>query len=172
METEKELNAKILAITLEIQEKHPELSKYLKEMPVKIPNDNKPEISAKILEEYYQSLINILKKHSIEQLNPMTTVSEVLSILREKGYTVDFNLKKNHLLYGISMKLNPGEFVVDKHYRFEGPSDPGDEAIVYAISSPKYNLKGVLVNGYGTSSDSITNEMIKALDEKKSLLRR
>lgn len=29
MEIEKDINAKILAITMQIQEKHPELSKYL-----------------------------------------------------------------------------------------------------------------------------------------------
>lgn len=99
----------------------------------------------------------------------MTTLSEITNLLGEKGYTVDFNLKNtciecnhNHL------EIFPGEFIVDRHYRFEGSSDPADEAIVFAISSSKYNLKGVLINGYGISSDSVTNEMIKALDERKA----
>ena len=101
-------------------------------------------------------------------MNSMTTLSEVTNILYERGYTIDFNLKGNCLeCSGNLLKVFPGEFIVDKHYRFEGPSDPGDEAIVYAISSEKYNLKGVLVNGYGISSESFTDEMIKALDEKK-----
>ena len=96
----------------------------------------------------------------------MTTLSEVINLLKEKGYTTDFSLRSNYLEYeGNAHKLFPGEFIVDKHYRFEGASDPDDEAIVFAISSPKYNLKGVLVNGYGISSESITDEMIKALDE-------
>ncbi len=100
-------------------------------------------------------------------MDTMTTLSEVTGLLKARGYTIDFNLKQNCLECGGNLlKIFPGEFMVDKHYRFEGPSDPGDEAIVYAISSPKYNLKGVLVNGYGISSSSITNEMIKALDEK------
>ncbi len=101
-------------------------------------------------------------------MNTMTTLSEVTNELKRRGYTIDFNLKENCLECGGNLlKIFPGEFIVDKHYRFEGFSDPGDEAIVYAISSPKYNLKGVLVNGYGISSSSITDEMIKALDEKK-----
>ena len=101
-------------------------------------------------------------------MNTMTTLSEVTSLLKARGYTIDFNLKENCLECGSNLlKIFPGEFKVDKHYRFEGQSDPGDEAIVYAISSSKYNLKGVLVNGYGISSKSITDEMIKALDEKK-----
>lgn len=101
-------------------------------------------------------------------MNTMTTLSEVINELKRRGYTIDFNLKENCLECGGNLlKIFPGEFIVDKHYRFEGLSDPGDEAIVYAISSPKYNLKGVLVNGYGISSSSITDEMIKALDEEK-----
>ena len=66
-----------------------------------------------------------------------------------------------------NLKLFLGEFIVDKHYRFEGSSDPGDEAIVYAISSEKHKLKGVLIDGYGISSEGMSKEMIKALDERK-----
>lgn len=100
--------------------------------------------------------------------NTMTTLSEVINHLKEKGYSTDFNLQENHLkCEGDNLKIFPGEFIVDKHYRFEGKSNPDDEAILFAISSSKYNLKGVLVNGYGISSESITNEMIKALDERQ-----
>ncbi len=101
-------------------------------------------------------------------MNTMTTLSEITNLLKERGYDIDFNLKENCLeCSGNFLQLFPGDFIVDKHYRFEGLSDPADEAIVYAISSEKYNLKGVLVNGYGISSDKIADEMIKALDEKK-----
>ncbi len=76
-------------------------------------------------------------------MSTMTTVSEVLSILKNRGYTVDFSLNDNCLIcYGNSLQIHPDEFVVDKHYRFEGISDPADEAVVYAISSIKYNVKG------------------------------
>lgn len=98
----------------------------------------------------------------------MTTVSEVLNILKSKGYTVDFNLDDNCLVcHSNSLKIHPEDFVVDKHYRFEGMSDPADEAIVYAISSTKHNIKGTLVDGYGISSDKLTNDMIKALKVKE-----
>ena len=99
-------------------------------------------------------------------MNTMTTVSEVLSKLKERGYTVDFNLNDNCLVcHGNSLRIHPEEFVVDKHYRFEGQTDPGDEAIVYAISSTKHNIKGTLVNGYGISSDPMTDKMIAALTQ-------
>ncbi len=97
-------------------------------------------------------------------MNTLTTLSEVLNHLKETGYTTDFNLGDNCLIcHGNSLQLHPDEFVVDKHYRFEGATDPGDQAIVYAISSLKGDEKGVLVNGYGIYSDSMTDDMVNAL---------
>jgi hypothetical protein len=99
----------------------------------------------------------------------MRTVSEVLSKLKEEGYTVDFNLADNCLACrGNSLQVYPDEFVVDRHFRFEGISDPGDAAVVYAISSTKHDVKGTLVDGYGIYSDGLTQELIQALQHKVS----
>lgn len=96
----------------------------------------------------------------------MTTVSEVLSHLNKEGYTVDFNLRDDCLMSpGDALQLYPDDFQVDKHYRFEGISDPGDEAVVYAISSARHGVKGTLVNGYRISSEALSAEMVKALQE-------
>jgi hypothetical protein len=101
-------------------------------------------------------------------MTPMTTVSEVINELKKEGYTVDFNLKENCLeCHGNYLQLFPDEFEIDKSYRFEGPSDPADEAVVFAISSEKYDVKGILVNGYGVYSEPLTQEMIEALKKKR-----
>jgi hypothetical protein len=63
MKTEKELNAAILQKTLMIQEKFPELSKYIEEMPIAIPVNN-PEITIKNLTSYYNSLDNLMEKYA------------------------------------------------------------------------------------------------------------
>jgi hypothetical protein len=63
MKTEKELNTDILKITMLIQDKYPELSKYIAEMPVTIPNVETPEITVKILKDYYDSLVILLKDY-------------------------------------------------------------------------------------------------------------
>lgn len=68
LESEKELNAKILDITMIIQKKYPELSKYLGEMPVTIPDKKRPEISSKNLREYFDSLNSILENYAREHL--------------------------------------------------------------------------------------------------------
>lgn len=97
-------------------------------------------------------------------MNTMPTVTEVLKRLREKGYTIDFNLTNNCLVCNSNaLQIHPDEFVVDENFRFEGPSDPADETIIYAISSPGHNIKGVLVDGYGIYSDELTNNMVQAL---------
>ncbi|MEQ7801028.1 phosphoribosylpyrophosphate synthetase [Pedobacter sp. ASV1-7] len=102
-------------------------------------------------------------------MNPMTTVSEILNKLKNEGYTVDFNLKENCLeCQGNYLQLMPGEFEVDRTFRFEGLSDPADEAIIYAISSEKHGIKGTLINGYGIYSDNIVDEMVKALNISKN----
>ena len=66
METEIELNKKIIAITLRIQKEFPELSHYLNEMPITIPIDENPEINASILNNYYESLFKFLDSYKLE----------------------------------------------------------------------------------------------------------
>lgn len=66
MQSEKDLNAKILEITMLIQSKYPELSKYLSEMPATIPIENNPKINAENLQKYYNSLDQLLKKYILE----------------------------------------------------------------------------------------------------------
>ena len=97
----------------------------------------------------------------------MTTLSEILNKLKKEGYTEDFNLETNCLVcQGNKVQVFPHEFVVDKYYRFEGLSDPADEAVVYAISSAKYQVKGTLVNGYGMYAAPFADDLVKALREK------
>lgn len=63
MKTEKELNAEILKITMTIKDNYPELSKYLEEMPVTIPDEKDPEITRKNLQAYFDSLNSVLTKY-------------------------------------------------------------------------------------------------------------
>lgn len=92
------------------------------------------------------------------------TLSQAMNALREEGYVEDFNLKQNCLeCRNGEYKVFHNEFEIDAFFRFEGMSDPGDESILYAISSKKYQLKGQLVNGYGIYTEAITNEMLDKL---------
>jgi quercetin dioxygenase-like cupin family protein len=104
-------------------------------------------------------------------MDTMTTISEVLNHLQAEGYTTDFNLNDNCLIcHGNSLRIHPDDFVIDKHYRFEGISDPGDEAVIYAISSIKHNEKGTLLNGYGIYSEKDVDDLINSLQESTTLV--
>ena len=102
-------------------------------------------------------------------MEPMDTVSEIIARLKNEGYIVDFNLEWDHPEGKADiLRDHPEEFIVDKFYRFEGITDPEDEAIVYALSSDKYDIKGVLVNGYGPNSDSAIDDIVKIIHSKRS----
>jgi len=62
-EIEKDLKSKILEITLTINEHYPELSKFIEEMPVTIPNEEDPDINLNVLKTYYESLSLMLQKY-------------------------------------------------------------------------------------------------------------
>ena len=92
------------------------------------------------------------------------TVTEAIEALRKQGFTLDFNLKENQFIVG-DQAYTANEFEIVDVYRYEGPSDPGDEATVYALAN-KSGLKGVLVSGYGASSDEASEETLKQLHYK------
>jgi len=94
------------------------------------------------------------------------TVSEAVNELKQRGYTLDFNLKGNAIECK-GQKFNPNDFEITEFYRFEGNSDPGDEAVVYAIES-RNGLKGVLVNAFGVYSEPVGDEMIRKLSFQKN----
>jgi hypothetical protein len=92
------------------------------------------------------------------------TITEAIEQLRKQGYTLDFNLKENLLMVDDHV-FTADEFEIIDVYRYEGPSDPADEATVYALSS-KSGLKGILVDGYGASADEASVETLKQLHYK------
>lgn len=68
LKTEKELNADILKISMEIGTKYPELSLNLAEIPVTIPNLPSPKINREMLSKYYKSL-KIMEEDYIKNHN-------------------------------------------------------------------------------------------------------
>ncbi len=93
------------------------------------------------------------------------TVTEAIVQLRKEGFVKDFNLKKNRLVVD-QLEFTADEFEIIEVYRYEGNSDPADEATVYAIASAS-GIKGILVTGYGASEDSESTEILKKLHYRK-----
>ena len=89
---------------------------------------------------------------------------EGINGLKKQGYVEDFNLKENCIeCRGNQYKIFHNEFEIDKAFRFEDDSSPDDSSILYAISSAKYKLKGIMINAYGIYTDTITDEMLNKL---------
>jgi len=54
-----EWNEKIMALIEKLKNDHPELIKFIDEMPMTIPDKTDPQINITILKEYYLSLLNL-----------------------------------------------------------------------------------------------------------------
>ena len=76
-----------------------------------------------------------------------STVSEALSELNKKGFTLDFNLQDENI------KKNPHNYEIEHVYRYEGDTDPDEEAVVYGITSNS-GERGVYVAGFSANSES------------------
>lgn len=94
------------------------------------------------------------------------TLSEAVNDLQKRGYITDFLVHdEKECLYcqGQSLELSPEEFVIDEIYRFEGPSDPSDESIVFAIASTKGDVKGLVINSFGADFGYRSSKLVEDL---------
>ncbi len=92
-------------------------------------------------------------------------VSEAIEKLRKQGFITDFNLEENCIVCN-NGKFDVDDFEIVDIYRYEGNTDPADEASVYAIES-KNGIKGILVTGYGISTDSMSTALLNKLSGRK-----
>lgn len=92
------------------------------------------------------------------------TLSETINGLSKLGFTHDFNIQDDCVVcHQTNTVLSPVDFQIDKVYRFEGDAHPNYQSILYALSSIKFDIKGILVNGYGIYADETTSELIVRL---------
>jgi hypothetical protein len=83
------------------------------------------------------------------------SVLKALEELKSMGFTVDFNLLEEDIMN------HPEHYEILHIYRYEGESNPDDEAIVYGISS-NTGEKGVFVAGFAPNSE---NEAARVLHD-------
>lgn len=81
------------------------------------------------------------------------TVIDALEKLRKKGYVEDFNLREDDL------SANPEKYKIKKVYRYEGDTDPAEEAFVFGIKSVT-GEKGVYVMGAAAASEGNATDFI------------
>ena len=98
----------------------------------------------------------------------MTTYNnlvEATNDLLKRGYTENLSLEGDTIDdKDKNIHMTADDFEIDEFYRFEGPSNPSDMSIVYAVTSQKYGIKGVLVNAYGAYANSSSSAILAKLN--------
>lgn len=98
-------------------------------------------------------LITSNKKNMKTEKKYMQTMVSCLKDLQKQGFETSFKVTVDGLLSLTTKNLfSAGQLSIVHYSRFEGESNPDDNSIIYAIET-NTGEKGVLVNGYGISSD-------------------
>ncbi len=94
----------------------------------------------------------------------MIGLTDTIQELEAEGYVENLVPRFDHFECRSSkILIYPNEIEVDKVIRLENTSDPDDQAIVFAISIPKKNLKGLYVDSYGTYHDDLSKDILDRL---------
>ncbi len=100
---------------------------------------------------------------------PMLTLSQVMEKLRQKGITKEIlmNEDKQFVLRDEGIVYKPEDLKIIKTYRFEGASDPADNAALYLLEDV-YGNKAMIIDSYGANSNysgSEFDEFLKKIEE-------
>lgn len=102
----------------------------------------------------------------IEKMNEKqkSGLEKIIRDFQRRGYKENLTPAYDHFYYGPDkVKLYPHEIFFDEVVRFENLSDPDDQSILYAISAPAKNVKGIYVDSYGLYHDNLSNSMIERM---------
>jgi hypothetical protein len=94
----------------------------------------------------------------------METLLEAIARLRTLGYRLDLAAVPGGRLHcgGREEDLEAAALTVDETVRFEGASDPDDEAILLALSSPDGH-RGLYSAAFGANTTSDDVDVLHAL---------
>jgi hypothetical protein len=88
-----------------------------------------------------------------------SSVTKSLEELYAMGYLTDFNLHEENIIN------NPENYKIAHIYRYEGDTNPDDEATVFGIECTS-GEKGVFVTGYAANSMSDAAKILHEISIK------
>lgn len=93
------------------------------------------------------------------------TVVEGIEALRTRGYTADFSVTGDGQLRcdTCGHTHRPGDAVIESTARFEGASNPDDQAVVFGLLCGACGVRGVLVAAYGPTATAEEAAVVTAL---------
>jgi hypothetical protein len=100
----------------------------------------------------------------MENSENMTTLSQVMERLKERGVHREFRMNENcEMKFENSDKnYQPSDLTIMKTYRFEGDSNPDDSAVLYLVKDTSGNM-GMIIDSYGADSNYPGQEFDKFL---------
>ncbi len=94
----------------------------------------------------------------------MKSLANCLNRMVGEGYAEDFKITEQGLeSVQHQNHYRPEEIQVVNFYRFEGESDPDDNAILYIIETND-GIKGTLVDAYGVYNDTRISQFMKEVE--------
>jgi hypothetical protein len=92
------------------------------------------------------------------------TVTDAMALLEREGFDSNFSFDDDGLVCAACGGPHTADQVVVRHtFRFEGDSDPGDEAIVLGVECPATGAKGIVVSAYGPDADPQLIQLLRSL---------
>ena len=100
----------------------------------------------------------------MENSENMTTLSQVMERLKERGVHREFRMNENCEMKFENSDTNykPVDLTIIKTYRFEGDSNPDDNAVLYLVKDTAGNM-GMIIDSYGADSNYPGEEFDKFL---------
>lgn len=105
------------------------------------------------------------------QQNQMQTLSQVMETLRKRGIQREFCMNEAgemRLQHRDKIYL-PEDLIIVRVYRFEGESDPDDNAVLYVVEDEEKNL-GMIIDTYGVDNsrpDDKFDEFLRKIPVKE-----
>lgn len=95
----------------------------------------------------------------------MNTLTSCVNKVVKDGFSDSFNVTSRGL-YSCSKEnyYSPEQIKVINFYRFEGESDPADNAIMYVIETAD-GARGTLIDAYGPYADARVNLFMKEVED-------
>lgn len=96
----------------------------------------------------------------------LKTLSQVINVLRERGITREICMTedKKFILQETDIAYEPTDLSIVKSYRFEGDSNPEDNAVLYVLQD-KNGLQSLILDSYGAESNYSGDEFDNFLRE-------
>ena len=94
----------------------------------------------------------------------METLSEAIARLEAAGFRDSFRPEGGRLWALAAQRFfAPEALVIEARVRFEGASDPDEQAILFALRSPSGDVRGTFTTSFGTLVDPASVEIVRRL---------